>query len=162
MLSHAFIRFHILSNALICFHTLSNAFIRFQTISNAFIRFHTLTYAYIHLHTLTYAYIRLHTLLLCFYTLLHAFTCIKPHFSAKVSQEQEQQDRESLVYRLYLRKPVKNLWMIEKVGLISYSESSSPPDRRPRRKKASCRLRKCHFTSFLQQKKISSLDEHLI
>ena len=91
---------------------LSYAFKRFHTISNALKRLHTLTYAYIRLHTLTYAYICLYTLsnaFICFYyacirfyTLLHAFTCIEP----KVSQEQ-QEDRGSLVYRLYLRKPVK-------------------------------------------------------
>ena len=90
-------------NAYIRFQTLSCVFKRFQTLSYAFIkcfhRFHMLSYTFIRLHTLTYAFIRIHYAFLCFY---YAFTCIKP----KVSQ---QQDRGSLVYRLYLRKPVKTI-----------------------------------------------------
>ena len=119
MPSYAFIRFHTLLNAfIICFHMLWYAFIRFHTLSYAFIYFHTLSYVFICFHTLSYAFKRFHLLSnafiyasLRFCMLSYAFTMLYKllhALEAKVSQQQ-QEARCSAVYRLFLRKPVKNL-----------------------------------------------------
>ena len=86
---------------------LSNAFLRilnaFHTLSYAYIQIHTLTYAFPRFHTLSYAFVRYPTLpcaSLRFYIMLYNA------FRPKVSEQE--QDRRSRVYRLYLRKPVKS------------------------------------------------------
>ena len=113
MLQNALIRFHKLSYAFMCFRMLYNAFICFHMLSYAsksfynkslymllypFIRFHALSYAFIHFRMLSYAFI-------CFTMLLYAMEATYLLYKHKVSPEA---DRGSRVYRLYLRKPVKN------------------------------------------------------
>ena len=76
-------------------------------------------YAFIHFHTLSYAlegftFFHMLLMLLCaiisFHMHLYAFlrfTCFLDALKANVSQQQQQDERGSLIYRLYLRKPVK-------------------------------------------------------
>ena len=69
----------------------------------------TLSYAFMRFHMLSYVLIRFHTLLNALKCYLFAMGATYLFYKHKVSPEEEEADRGSRVYRLYLRKPVKKV-----------------------------------------------------